>query len=608
MKLPSEPALNIKSSSPAKPTSGDAQVSQSSAPSKSQQALPASIQALINTWAKVESSQTLPDKQNQQVLNQLALLTGNHPKGPIADPATQSGISEKLSLSNLAQNLSKNEVLSDSLKLVLVKLMSIKGSISILSDRPLTPNSQVLLRQSPEGKLTIHNAQNPTPLNQFRSQFIAQNFTLKPIVLIDGSQSSTKESRTRFTFTPIPNVTLQSEVPLAPNILKQALINSGQNLESKIAQLLQSQPMTTKPSAEQAQSLPQSAQNQTSQNKAGATHNTNNTNNTNMQSKITQVEQSIQKWVSQFQQKVTGSTSTQNQPPEATSSTNSVAPKILDALKNTQNPTSSNSISSDSLKHDHKNWLIQNQNQMLTQLSKQLLQRKDSFIPNWPAMQFQGASAGSSIKTFQDLSQWLTLLMMPKASSDNHGDSLWPKPLAVQPQLQQTLSALLNSFNQSNNDSEAALLRQLLSITQNLSKLTHDQIQNRFLQTQDTPQFQLSLPYLHQNQIQWCDFECKQQPQTNQETEQANGWHLILRFAQQTQYAFAIESHLKQEQLAVTLWANESQQLKHLHQNIPLIKNKLEQAGFKIDSITSKHGAPKPLHQPIQQSLIDVHT
>lgn len=588
MKLPHEPTINVQSPSPTQASANGAQVGSSSSPAPS---INPSIQALINTWAKVESSQPLPENQNQQVLRQLALLNGQTPHTG-SNHLAGSGISEKLNLSNIAQTITKQAALPDNLKLVLVKLLSVKGPINILSNGPIATNSQVLLQQSPEGKLTIQSAQTPTPLNQFRSQFVAQNFILKPIALIDNHQSNQKEIPLKFPFTPLPNTTLQSHIPLAPATVKHALMDSGQNYEAKLAQLLQSPPQANlgkEPTPTSTATSP--------------THDNQSNIHSNMQNKIAQVEQNIQKWVSLFQQKISNTTPTNTSvvQPSPVSSTDKT-----EGLNNLINPNRSPTTSNDALKHDHKNWLIQNQSQLLEQLSKQLIQRKDSFIPNWPATAFQGVNPGVNIKTFQDLSQWLSMLMMPKSNNDNQTESIWPKSLAVQPQLQQTLLALSNSLNQ--NDNESLLLRQLLGINQSLSKLTHDQIQNRFFNTQDHTQFQLSLPYVHQNQIQWCDFECKQHAPTQSKNEKVQGWHLILRFAQHTTYAFAIESQLTQEQLAVTLWASESEQLKKLHQHIPLIKSKLEQAGFKIDSVTSKHGEPKPLHQPIQQSLIDVHT
>ena len=601
MKLPNESNITVKPSSPSNASVEASQVSSAATPKQSQASLPASIQTLINTWAKVQSSQTLPPSQNQQVLSQLAQLIG---QGPIPDTYNQGpSVSEKLNLSTLAQSLDKTSPLSDTLKLVLIKLMSVKGPINILSERPIQIGAHVLLTQTAQGKLSLQAAQPPAVLNTFRAQFVTQNFNPSPIPLIDSHQASTKETHLGFKLTPLPTTTLKSDVPLAPQSLQQAITNSGQNFEAKLAQLLNT--ATTKhanPAQETQQTL-------SSPDKHSDT-------SKSIANKIIQVEQNIQKWVSLFQQKLSAQSdkSTQHQVPN--SSTNNLnfskpTPSVQNEkpLVDIHAAPSRAPTTHSALANDHKDWLINNQKQLLEQLSTQLLQRKNSFIPNWSALQTQGQALGSNIKTFQDLTQWLTLLMLPKVNSDGQGEPIWPKALSVQPQLQQTLTALLSSLNQSGDDNEATLLRQLLNINQTLSKLTHDQVQNRLWQGQGEPtQFQLSLPYVHQSHVQWCEFECKQQQAHTHEKEKTLGWHLILRFAQNSEHAFAIESHLKQEQLALTLWANQAKQLQHLHQNIPLIKHKLEHAGFKIDSITSKHGAPKPLNQPIQQSLIDVHT
>ena len=595
MKLPSE--LNA-STKPSTPTS-TSQTSATRAPN--QDALPRSIQALINTWAKVESSQTLSASQNQQVLSQLAQLKGQ-PLTVSQNPSGQ-GVSEKLNLGNIAQSMTNQQPLSNTLKLTLIKLMSVTGPISILSARPLKADTQVLLTQNTQGTLTLQTAQSPVLLNQFRTQFIGQNFIPTPIPLIDNHQASDKQTHPASYLAPLPNSTLKSGQPLTTTLLQQAVSNSGQNLESKLAQILTAQPVKNSTQATPTLTAKGLTPNSTDQ---------------SMSNKIAQVEQNIQKWVAHFQQKLATPTNTapSTATPSATASAQSglplnqtvsaqqfVSPSLSAPVKPTT--TQTNGISS-----DNKNWLIQSQQSLMEQLNTRLMQRKDSFIPHWPAMTPQGQTNTGSIKTFQDLSRWLTLLMMPKHSDSSQGESLWPKSLAAQPQLQQTLSALLNSFTQSESDAnEASLLRQLLNINQTLSKLTHDQIQNRLWQGQsDTTQFQLSLPFVQQNQVQWCEFECKQQQTKQHKDEKTTGWHLILRFAQNTEHAFAIESHLKQEQLAITLWANQAQQLKRLHQNMPLIKQKLEHAGFKVDHISSKHGSPKPLNMPIQQSLIDVHT
>lgn len=602
MKLPSKPNTSSKLSTPT--SASQTSAAGAAKPDKTS----GSIQALINTWAKVESSQALPPSQNQQVLRQLAQLQGqtlNTPQGNIS-----GGISEKLNLGNIAQNLTSSSPLPETLKLVLIKLLSVKGPINILSERPLTPNTQVLLTQNTQGKLSLQTAQPAILLNQFRSQFMGQNFIPTPIPLIDNHQGSSKPNQLANYLTPLPNSTLKSEQTPNINTLQKALSNSGHNLESKLAQLLNSQP-----SAKAAQPHQHSTEPSTSQNNNG---------DMGMSKKMAQVEQNIQKWVALFQQKLDKPKSAHPEsipvtPQSKAAITNNLALGLsVGSLKHNSQPVSNNPSSTpqtsnpqaNSLNSDHKTWLIQNQHALMEQLNTRLAHQKDNFIPHWPGLAQGGQDSASGIKTFQDLSQWLTLLMAPKQNPNGQGEPLWPRALSPQPQLQQTLSALLNSLMQSDSESsDINLLRQLININQNLSKLTHDQIQNRLWQGQsDTTQFQLSLPFVQQSHVQWCEFECKQQSTEQIDQDKITGWHLILRFAQNTNNAFAIESHLKQEQLGLTLWANQAEQLKQLNENIPIIKYKLENAGFKVDQINTKHGAPKPLNNPIQQSLIDVHT
>ncbi|NVK37327.1 MAG: hypothetical protein HWE18_05335 [Gammaproteobacteria bacterium] len=608
MKLPTDIHLGGKFSSPsATPDNGGTRAASASQTTS----LPRPIQTLIHTWAKVESSQALSPQQNQQVLSQLALLSGAQPN---QNPAT-SGISERLNLSQLAKTITSENPLPPKLTLALIKLTTVNGPLSILSERNLPPNTEVYLTQAPSGKLQIQTPKVTPQLEQFRNQFIARQFTPSPIALIDNRQAFTIQNPTAnqvgaFTFgTPLPSSTLQSNSPLTPNIIQQAFQNSGQNLESQLRNTIEKLiNAPAKNHASQTQPIIEP----------------------NISQKLQKVEQQIQKWVQQFQQNFKASNQAQTQQPVSNStlqhgntvqadSTNnkesSMPPKTvlptIDSLlinKLTQSQSKTGEALNPLLQgvsQDHKVWLLQSQQQLINALKERLLAKGDQMIPNWS----NHPSVATSVKTFQDLSQWLTLLMLPKQPQVNEL-SVWPKNLSVQPQLQQTLMSLLNSLNtEGSAKDEIQLLRQLLNINQSLTKITHDQIQNRIWQGQpDNTQFQLSLPYIHQQQIQWCDLECQQDTKNQSASEKINGWHLILRFAQTTPEAFAIESYLKQSQVTLTLWANETEQLKRLHENIPLIKQKLEKAGFNVDQISSKHGKPKPMHQPIQQSLIDVRT
>jgi hypothetical protein len=251
---------------------------------------------------------------------------------------------------------------------------------------------------------------------------------------------------------------------------------------------------------------------------------------------------------------------------------------------------------------DSKSWLMKHQNVLITELS-QTMMKNNSFIPNW-------ASAGT-FKNADELNALFNLLLAPKHAGQSSGQSIWPNNLSAQSQINQTLQLLITHSPDTEKDSaQNQLLRQIFNVNQSLMKMQHDQIHNRLGQQQpDSPtQLQMSIPYAHQNNIQWAELELKEfQPETNS-AEKTTGWHLILRFEQDTSQAFSVETQLKQDQLSVVLWANEKIQLKRLNQDIPLFKEKLNHAGFKLESITTKHGSPNKIQKPIQQSLVDVHT
>jgi len=611
MKLPSEPTQPVKTTGPRSPHPSQVNGASPSTSPEASIKLPRAIQTLINTWAKVESSQTLPPAQNQQVLSQLSAQIGQTPP----NLRYSNGISEKLNLSTISQTLDKSSPLSGELKLVLVKLISVKGPLSILSERPFAKGSDVLITNTGD-RLTLQQPKVDSLLQNFRHQYLSGHSTPKPISLIDNNQVLQSPQALKSTpnlSSSLPPSLLNTQLPITPNNVKMATELSGQNYEFNLNKLFDS---ITK-----NQSLPV---NNARQNKADQS----------MTQKIVQVEQNIQKWVTQFKQGISQSSL---QPPKGTESLNNQLntseniksqTSTVSATSNAQNSISLSAIDkfikslpilsknfdtqtlpTEQLRNihgDQKQWLLQTQQALLNRLTQQLSQKGNSFIPNWS----QTTHLGQPIKTFQDVSQWLTILLQPKTTPDNHTSVTWPKGLSVQNQIQQTLTALLNSLTSSEQDSsEQQLLRQLLSLNQSLMKVSHDQIQNRAWQLQsDMNQFQFSLPFVHQNQVQWCEMEYKQSQVESPETEKTQGWHLILRFAQESLDAFAIESHLNQEQLNITLWANNSEQLKKLHDNMPLIKLKLENAGFKIEVIQTKHGAPKPLNQPIQQTLIDVRT
>lgn len=557
--------------------------------------LPNKLSSVLNTWATVQHSQALPSSQNQQVLSQLALLTGQ----PNPSPNTGSGISEKLNLEKIAQTLNSSTPLPKHVQLVLVKLLTNKGNISVLSTASFKPGSDVFISQNQRNELILTPKQNTAQHPQFRNQFLPEHTTQKPIPLLDSHQITTQLKQTTSTSTPFtstPNV-LDSAKVIKPEHVLNAIKGSGQNFESNVAKLLKSASML--PAAPSAHSHPESKN--------------------EVIKKLNQVENQIQSWVQTFKQKVTSA----NQPrlhanevaaPPTPHKASMLSLPIMDKiLANTHlEPKFIASIKQEiaplltSIQTDQKSWMGQQQQHLLQQLTQQLTQKGERFIPNWSA---QNLSNGG-IQTFNQLNDWLDFLVKPKFHAEPPLNPLMKPASSAQAQLHQTLTLLANSFGTNEaNSNELSLIRQLLNISQNIMKTSHDQLINRaWLQQGDGQNLQLSLPYLHQNHIQWCELEY-QQPKQNK-TQQQHGlqWHLILRFAQDTANAFAIESQMMQEMLGITLWADQQEQLQYLRDEAPIFRNKLTEAGFKLENLQTKHGTPAKLHQPLAQSLIDVHT
>ncbi len=154
------------------------------------------------------------------------------------------------------------------------------------------------------------------------------------------------------------------------------------------------------------------------------------------------------------------------------------------------------------------------------------------------------------------------------------------------------------------------ILRQLLQVSQSLTRIQHEQVNNRLNMQQqpDNLNLNFSVPYMHQQNMHWCDLELSQQADSNSQKKQTLGWHLVLRFAQDSPDSFAIESYLNSDQLQLTLWAQHQAPLAKLHKHASLLREKLTQAGFKVESIQSRQGLPSKNQQQVHQSMIDVHT
>ncbi|GAA6134349.1 hypothetical protein NBRC116188_11380 [Oceaniserpentilla sp. 4NH20-0058] len=566
--------------------------------------LPERIQALVNTWAKVQSHQLLPPQQNQQVLSQLSALIAQ--PSPINNQGT--GISEKLNLEHITASLNKSESFTQTTQLALVKLLSTQGQISILSTQKVKPGDNVLISQTPSGQLSLTLKASQTSLSKYLHQFLPGHITSKPIPLIDNHQAGpSSPSLNPIISKPINPILNSQNIPTAPSI-KVAIESSGQNLEQKLQTLLSTLGNGQVASTPATQSPKQALLDST----------------VSVQNRFNQVEQQIQKWVHNFQQKFTiDSPSPTVAPNTLTTTSNLISGNVnqtstqtlqeqvqkglnqllAHAPSNDAKPTIENLFHN--IQSDQKNWLSSNQQTLIQQLTQSFKAHGDQFIPNWSNQLSQSAN----IKTFNDLTHWFNLLINPKSTTTSSETLLIKTGVSVQAQLNQTLALLANSLEKSENNTEQILIRQLLNLSQNIMKTSHDQILNRnWMNTPELQSFQLSLPYLHQHQINWCELEFKGHTQTEQEQQKSKSWHIILRFAQDTDQAFAIESKMIQEKLDITLWASHINQLKCLHQEIPTLKEKLTKAGFKLESIQSKHGSPTPLNTPIQQSLIDVHT
>ncbi len=191
----------------------------------------------------------------------------------------------------------------------------------------------------------------------------------------------------------------------------------------------------------------------------------------------------------------------------------------------------------------------------------------------------------------------------------NDGLPLFSKKLSIQPQLFKVVQQLIVQQGKDTSD-EGQQLRQLLNITQNLTRVQQEQVLNRHHQVQqpDQPDFQFSLPYLHDKHLHWCDIELAQREAGQETRELKEGWHLILRFAQNSNSAFAVEANLSGSKISISLWSESQDQLSRLHQHLELLREKLIRAGYQCETLNTKHGMPPKAHRQIQQSLVDVHT
>jgi len=542
-----------------------------------QQQLP----ALSNTWAKVESSNWLTAKESQQ---QWQSLANQLPKG-----ITQEQASKQYALTQLRTQ---------------------QGLMDILTTRVYPANSQVLISQDKQGNWQLQHP--PTnvvaslaeaPKTQqiletlLQQSSIARVANRQPINLDTrqfGSLLETIKPLLEQGLTPQLN---KQNLAITPELIKQAIQNNGQGLEQNLQQWSKSNqhvPLKTKIPTPNQPTTGSQAQTQ------------NNEPNLQRAQQVTQAN--IQKWIAQaaqwLKQPAAPSKPESGQATSVSANTHSTV-QVHSATNIDTKPISNPLNIPQLISSDIKAQLMVRQSGLMTALKQHIsegtLELGPKFIPNW-------SHSTSNQDGKLALDQWLTLLMAPKVKQGEL--PVWPNNLNVQAQIQHTVQNVLNHVPA--NSSDEAILKQLLNVSQSLLKIQHDQIHNRLSQVQvdlPQPQIHMSLPYVFQGHVNWCDLEFQAQPESQedeQKTEQK--WRLVLRFAQDTEQHFAIESHMIMHQLNITLWAEHKYALKHLQENIPVLREKLQQAGFVIEHIKTQHGTPNRAEHNIAQSLVDIRT
>ena len=662
MKLPAGQPPPIVSSG-----DGPASTTSTATVASAQMAKDAQLQKLINTWVKIESSQLLSPEESHQALESMqgkirvngqALTQSSKPQvtppqEPIPAKPTAKAIDPNVLLkvphkpspvSN--PNTATQPSSAANQQLALLTLSTQQGTISILSTQLYDKGSQLLIQQSAEGQWQFQTPSKLLALSAINHQYnelkaVASALKLSALESSLANTLSNQGSNGTTAITP-PKSLLDATQVLDVKLIKQAIEQSGQFLEQRL--------------------LKASGDN-SPQNKPPVT--------IDLNQRLKQVETQIQKWIDALPIKLNKANASSNSnqmknhtpPPmqEAKSShihsfsasQDSINPKNIkgsgDGLKI---PIAANeSVITKQVPSpvDNKAWLIKLQLQLFkdwqassvntstakdTLLNNQALPNTYSHLQNSlsqniksvsnlqppPAVKplinwFEGmAQQSQSNSSFHDTktSNLLEWLLAPKAALTDKALPIWPNNLSAQVQVHKLLQNLILQQPQASETQEGPekILRQLLQVSQSLTRIQHEQVNNRLsMQNQpDNINLNFSVPYMHQQNINWCDLELTQQDSENSQKKQSLGWHLVLRFAQDTEETFAIESYLNSDQLQLTLWAKQQEPLAKLHRHAGMLREKLTQAGFKVDSIQSKQGLPVKSQQQVHQSMVDVHT
>ena len=616
----------------------------------------AQLQKLVNTWAKVESSQWLNSDQSRQALENMpgkVTVSGqsqtptqgqsqaNKPvvvssQGQSLAATTGEVVDSQVSIKVPANNVagqaspSATQALPSDKQLALIILNTQQGLITILSTRLHDKGSQLLIQQNALGQWQLQTPARLMSLTAIAHQYNELSVGTTSLKFNDPQANiQSQNTKASLPMAP-PKSLLDATQSLDVKIIKQAIEQSGQFFEQKLLKSAGAELSPSKPST-----------------------------SIDLNQRLQKVESQIQKWINALPIKL--NSKSPNQVPSnpsiaiiKSSEDQQGALKLNPQINkniNPEKPEASNTQQTSS--NDNKAWLIKLQMQLFkewqatpkgaqAQTSSQFSSSQDvssysnlknglyqnpaintAKMPaqtpslakpliNWFEGMSQQSSSTDSINNTKtnNLLEWL---LAPKAAPSEKALPVWPSNLSAQVQVHKLLQNIMLQVQEgsdSQSEGPEKILRQLLQVSQSLTRIQHEQVNNRLNMQQqpDNLNLNFSVPYMHQQNMHWCDLELSQQADSDSQKKQSLGWHLVLRFAQDSPESFAIESYLNSDQLQLTLWAQHQAPLAKLHKHASLLREKLTQAGFKVESIQSKQGLPSKNQQQVHQSMIDVHT
>ncbi|OUR62589.1 hypothetical protein A9Q73_10080, partial [Bermanella sp. 47_1433_sub80_T6] len=145
------------------------------------------LQQLMNTWAKVESSQLLDPIKTQQALATLPPATNKQ------NPATGNPAVEPIKAG------------TQPLQLALIELKTAKGLISILSPKLYDKGTMLLISQNAKGQWQLQTSTRQLSLTALSHQY--RDLTIPPnaLKLVDTHQSQLQLTSTQSKPLPVPS-------------------------------------------------------------------------------------------------------------------------------------------------------------------------------------------------------------------------------------------------------------------------------------------------------------------------------------------------------------------------------------------------------------------